>query len=220
MGQPTPTATSTSPWSALVRLRRARERPRWWAQLGLLALFYWGYDATRNLRPDTARTALDHARDISASWLDTAGHLTSTVNAWVSRIPALEQFSAYYYVVAHVLVTMGALVVLFVLFFFPGILALTFAGYRYAGESWRYHEVSVYSPADIPIFPLKTLIPLAGATLLVQGLAEVARCVLCLRAGQWPARLHDVEELESAILHEREHAERHSEEHAGGETRA
>ena len=109
---------------------------------------------------------------------------------------------------------------LFIFFFFPGILALTFAGYQYAAESWRYHEVSVYSPADIPIFPLKTLIPAAGFTLLLQGLAEVARCVLCLRAGQWPARLHDVEEMETAILHEREHLERHPEEAVGGGTRA
>jgi TRAP-type mannitol/chloroaromatic compound transport system permease small subunit len=109
---------------------------------------------------------------------------------------------------------------LFIFFFFPGILALTFAGYQYAAESWRYHEVSVYSPADIPIFPLKTLIPLAGATLLLQGVAEVARCVLCLRAGQWPARLHDVEEMETAILHEREHLERHPERSVGGGTPA
>jgi TRAP-type mannitol/chloroaromatic compound transport system permease small subunit len=109
---------------------------------------------------------------------------------------------------------------LFIFFFFPGILALTFAGYQYASESWRYHEVSVYSPADIPIFPLKTLIPLAGATLLLQGLAELARCVLCLREGQWPARLHDVEELETAILHEQEHRERHPKAPAGEGTRA
>jgi TRAP-type mannitol/chloroaromatic compound transport system permease small subunit len=109
---------------------------------------------------------------------------------------------------------------LFIFFFFPGILALTFAGYQYAAESWRYHEVSVYSPADIPIFPLKTLIPAAGVTLLLQGVAEVARCVLCLRDGRWPARLHDVEELETAILHEREHAERHPEGGVGGGTRA
>jgi TRAP-type mannitol/chloroaromatic compound transport system permease small subunit len=109
---------------------------------------------------------------------------------------------------------------LFIFFFFPGILALTFAGYQYAAESWRYHEVSVYSPADIPIFPLKTLIPAAGVTLLLQGVAEVARCVLCLRAGEWPARLHDVEEMETAILHERERLGRHPEEAVGGGTRA
>ena len=93
---------------------------------------------------------------------------------------------------------------LYVLFFYPGVLALTFAGYKYAGESWRYQEVSVYSPADIPIFPLKTLIPIGGAMLLVQGLAEVFRCIVCLRTGQWPPRGQDVEELETAILHERE----------------
>jgi TRAP-type mannitol/chloroaromatic compound transport system permease small subunit len=109
---------------------------------------------------------------------------------------------------------------LFIFFFFPGILALTFAGYQYAAESWRYHEVSVYSPADIPIFPLKTLIPLAGVTLLLQGAAEVARCILCLREGQWPTRLHDVEELETAILHEREHLQRHPEGPVGGGTPA
>ncbi len=98
---------------------------------------------------------------------------------------------------------------LYILFFFPGVLALTIAGYRYAGESWRYHEVSVYSPSDIPIFPLKTLIPIAGVTLLLQGLAEVFRCILCLRTGEWPQRAQDVEELETAILHEREFAAEH-----------
>jgi TRAP-type mannitol/chloroaromatic compound transport system permease small subunit len=98
---------------------------------------------------------------------------------------------------------------LYVLFFYPGVLALTFAGYFYAGESWRYHEVSVYSPTDIPIYPLKTLIPVAGATLLLQGLAEVFRCIICLRTGQWPQRAQDVEELETAIIHEREFAAQH-----------
>jgi TRAP-type mannitol/chloroaromatic compound transport system permease small subunit len=97
---------------------------------------------------------------------------------------------------------------LYVLFFYPGVLALTFAGYAYAGDSWRYREVSVYSPADIPIFPLKTLIPIGGALLLVQGFAEVLRCIVCLRTGEWPQRAQDVEELETAILHERQFAAR------------
>jgi TRAP-type mannitol/chloroaromatic compound transport system permease small subunit len=95
---------------------------------------------------------------------------------------------------------------LFFIFFYPGVLAMTFAGYVYAGESWRYQEVSVFSPADIPIFPLKTLIPVAGATLLAQGLAEVFRCIICLRTGEWPPRGQDVEEMETAIRHEREFA--------------
>jgi len=104
--------------------------------------------------------------------------------------------------------------VLFIIFFFPGVFALTLAGYRYAGESWRYQEVSVYSPTDIPIFPLKTLIPVAGATLLLQGLAEVFRCIICIRTGAWPQRGQDVEELESAILHEREFLAQHEAEAA------
>ena len=73
-------------------------------------------------------------------------------------------------------------------------------------NSWRYHEVSIFSPSDIPIFPLKTLIPVGGAMLLVQGFAEVIRCIICLRTGEWPLRSQDVEELETAILHEREFA--------------
>jgi TRAP-type mannitol/chloroaromatic compound transport system permease small subunit len=89
-------------------------------------------------------------------------------------------------------------------FFFPGVIALIYAGTRYASESWRYHEVSVFSPADIPIFPLKTLIPSGGVLLFIQGLAEMTRCIVCLREGQWPQRQQDVEELETAILHERE----------------
>jgi TRAP-type mannitol/chloroaromatic compound transport system permease small subunit len=107
---------------------------------------------------------------------------------------------------------------LYVLFFYPGVLALTFAGYVYAGESWRYHEVSVFSPSDIPIFPLKTLIPVGGVLLLFQGLAEVFRCIACLRTGAWPPRAQDVEELESAILHEREFAAKHEAElHPGAQ---
>jgi len=96
--------------------------------------------------------------------------------------------------------------VLYLAFFFPGVIALIYAGWDYAAESWRFHEVSVFSPSDIPIFPLKTLIPAGAAMLFVQGLAELLRCVHCLRHGEWPPRLQDVEELESAILHERERA--------------
>jgi TRAP-type mannitol/chloroaromatic compound transport system permease small subunit len=107
---------------------------------------------------------------------------------------------------------------LYILFFYPGVFALTLAGYRYAGESWLYREVSVYSPSDIPIFPLKTLIPVAGLMLLLQGLAEVFRCIICLRTGEWPQRAQDVEELETAILHEREFIAKHDVEQAAQET--
>jgi TRAP-type mannitol/chloroaromatic compound transport system permease small subunit len=91
--------------------------------------------------------------------------------------------------------------VLYVLFFFPGVLALIYFGTIFAAQAWSQLEVSVYSPASIPIYPLKSLIPLSGIFLLVQGVAEVMRCIICVRDGAWPRRLHDVEEIESAVLH-------------------
>ncbi len=90
--------------------------------------------------------------------------------------------------------------VLYVLFFFPGILALVVAGWGYGFESMRIREVSVNSPAGVPIWPLKMLIPVGGALIALQGFAEVLRCVLCLRDGHWAGRLHDVEELEKQII--------------------
>ncbi len=93
----------------------------------------------------------------------------------------------------------GLELVLYMLFFFPGVLALVVAGTPYGLESFRIREVSVNSPAGVPIWPLKMLIPFAGALLTLQGIAEVLRCVLCLRTGAWPTRLHDVEELEAAL---------------------
>ena len=90
--------------------------------------------------------------------------------------------------------------VLYVLFFFPGILALVWAGGAYGLESLRLREVSVNSPAGVPIWPLKMMIPVGGALIALQGVAEVLRCVLCLQTGEWAGRLHDVEELETQIL--------------------
>lgn len=95
----------------------------------------------------------------------------------------------------------GLELVLFLIFFFPGVLALVYAGWGYGAESFRIREVSVNSPAGVPIWPLKMLIPVAGILLTLQGIAEVLRCVLCLRTGQWPPRLHDVEEMEVAAKH-------------------
>jgi TRAP-type mannitol/chloroaromatic compound transport system permease small subunit len=114
-----------------------------------------------------------------------------------------------WYRLARPRVQAGIDFVLYLAFFFPGVIALIYAGSIYASESWRYHEVSVFSPYDIPIFPLKTLIPVGGVLLFVQGVAEVVRCVVCLRSGEWPPRLHDVEELETAILHELEAEKEH-----------
>ena len=105
--------------------------------------------------------------------------------------------------------------VLYVLFFFPGVLALVVAGGGYAYNAFSIRETSVNSPIGVPVWQLKMLIPAAGTLLALQGVAEVARCVLCIRRGQWPPRLHDVEELETAILHERQDAERLAAEAAG-----
>lgn len=94
--------------------------------------------------------------------------------------------------------------VLYLLFLLPGSAALLYSGWTFARRSWQQWEVSIYSPAGMPVYPMKTLIPIAGFLLVLQGLAEICRCLMCLRDGQWPRRLHDVEELESAILHEQE----------------
>ncbi|EDM69465.1 mannitol transporter [Roseobacter sp. AzwK-3b] len=88
---------------------------------------------------------------------------------------------------------------LYFLFFFPGILALAWFGYEIASDSWRYKEVSFNSPASIQIYFFKSLIPLAGCLLAVQGLAEVVRCVMAMRTGVWPERLVDVKETEDLL---------------------
>ncbi|HEY6630790.1 MAG TPA: TRAP transporter small permease subunit, partial [Rhizobiaceae bacterium] len=90
--------------------------------------------------------------------------------------------------------------VLYFLFFFPGVLALIFAGWRYASRSWRYLEVSNMSPANIPIFQFKSVIIAAGILLLVQGIAQVCRCIICLRTGTWLRAADDVEETEKILM--------------------
>lgn len=89
--------------------------------------------------------------------------------------------------------------VLYLLFFFPGMIALFWYGAEIAADSWRYKEVSWNSPARIQIYFFKTLIPLAGALLILQGIAELIRCWKAMRTGQWMARLDDVRETEDAL---------------------
>ena len=96
--------------------------------------------------------------------------------------------------------------VLYLLFFFPGVTALVISGWGYGAASLRILEVSVNSPAGVPIWPLKMMIPVGAALLTLQGVAEVMRCVQCLRTGAWAPRLHDVEELEKQILDEAQQA--------------
>ena len=94
----------------------------------------------------------------------------------------------------------GLDLVLYFLFFFPGIFALVYSGYGFAKLSWMMNEHSSFTPGGPPIYPFKTVVPIAAAFLVLQGVAEVIRCIICLRTGKWPRRLHDVEELEKVII--------------------
>lgn len=89
---------------------------------------------------------------------------------------------------------------LYILFFFPGILALVITGFKYASRSWSYTEVSVNSPAGIPIYQFKSVIVAAGILLIIQGIAQVFRCILCMRNGYWIEAEEDVEETEQILL--------------------
>lgn len=91
---------------------------------------------------------------------------------------------------------------LYVLFFFPGVLALVITGTKYASRSWSYTEVSINSPAGVPIYQFKTIIVLAGILLLIQGVAQVCRCIMCMREGYWRRAAEDVEETEERLLKE------------------
>ena len=104
---------------------------------------------------------------------------------------------------------------LYIIFFFPGVLALIYAGWDYAAESWSFlpygpsgprGEISINSPAGVPVSPLKTILPIASFFLLLQGIAETIRCVQCMRSGAWPTRIEDVEEMEKELIeqHKRE----------------
>jgi TRAP-type mannitol/chloroaromatic compound transport system permease small subunit len=85
---------------------------------------------------------------------------------------------------------------LYLLFFMPGVIALAWAGYGYASESWAIKEISNITSDGPPIYPFKTIIPLAGAMLLIQGSVEILRCIVCLQTGAWPRRADDVEEVD------------------------
>ena len=94
--------------------------------------------------------------------------------------------------------------VLYILFLMPGALALIYYGYHFAADSWFYKEVSWSSPSRIQIYFFKTLIPVAGTLVLLQCIAEAVRCVICIKTGAWPARLHDVQETETMLMNEQE----------------
>ncbi len=94
---------------------------------------------------------------------------------------------------------------LYIVFFIPGVVALVWAGYTYAAESWAINEHSTITSEGPPIYPFKTVIPVAGAFILVQGVVEIIRCVICIRQGEWPSREQDVQEVDVDKLKEELH---------------
>lgn len=86
--------------------------------------------------------------------------------------------------------------VLYFVFFIPGIAALIYAGYDYASDSWRIAEHSNVTADGPPVYHFKTVIPIAGALIMLQGVGEIIRCIVCLKSGEWPSRLHDVAEID------------------------
>ena len=91
---------------------------------------------------------------------------------------------------------------LYILFFIPGVVALVWAGYNFAAESWAINEHSNVTANGPPVYPFKTIIPIAGAILLAQGLVEIVRCIVCLQQGDWPDRGDDVAEVDIEKLKE------------------
>jgi TRAP-type mannitol/chloroaromatic compound transport system permease small subunit len=87
-------------------------------------------------------------------------------------------------------------IALYLIFFIPGIAALIFAGSFYAADSWRILEHSKVTANGPPVYHFKTIIPIAGALVMLQGVAEIVRCVMCLKTGEWPSRLADVAEID------------------------
>ena len=90
--------------------------------------------------------------------------------------------------------------ILYIAFFIPGVIALAYAGYGYAADSWRILEHSSITADGPPLYPFKTIIPIAGVVLLMQGIVEILRCVVCIREGEWPSREQDVEEVDVDAL--------------------
>jgi len=94
---------------------------------------------------------------------------------------------------------------LYIVFFIPGVIALTYAGWDFAATAWAIKEHSSITADGPPIYPFKSVITVAGAVLLLQGLVEIARCVVCIRMGEWPSREQDVEEVDVNKLKEMVH---------------
>ena len=90
--------------------------------------------------------------------------------------------------------------VLYFIFFFPGVIALAFYGYEYAAQAWKIKETSWGSPAQIQIYMVKSMIPAAGIMLIIQGVSEVFRSIICIKTGIWPSRMVVAEETDKILM--------------------
>lgn len=97
--------------------------------------------------------------------------------------------------------------VLYIFFFFPGVIALVLSGWKYASRSWGYSEVSINSPAGIPIFQFKTVMVAAGLLLFIQGIAQIMRCIHAIRTNEWIKADEDVMETEDILIQKAQEAE-------------
>jgi TRAP-type mannitol/chloroaromatic compound transport system permease small subunit len=179
---------------------------------------------------DRANTWIGHAfawlifvLTLQVSWEVFSRYVLNTPNAWAFDLMIMMYGTAFMMAGAYTLAKNGHVrgdvlygffpprlqatldLLLYLLFFIPGIVALVWAGYTYAAESWAINEHSTLTANGPPLYPFKTVIPIAGILLLFQGLVEIVRCIVCLRQGAWPPRGDDVQEVDVGKLKEMVH---------------
>jgi len=163
------------------------------------------------------------ALTLQVSWEVFSRYVLNTPNAWSFDLMIMMYGTSFMMAGAYTLAKDGHVrgdvlygffpprlqaaldLLLYVLFFIPGIVALVWAGYTYAAESWAINEHSTLTANGPPLYPFKTIIPIAGALLLAQGVVEIVRCIACLKEGDWPPREQDVEEVDVDKLKEMVH---------------
>jgi TRAP-type mannitol/chloroaromatic compound transport system permease small subunit len=72
----------------------------------------------------------------------------------------------------------------YLFFFFPGMIALFLFGFEEARQSWSTLETSDASPWRPPLYPFKTVIPVTGALLFLQGVSEFLKSAYAARTGR------------------------------------
>jgi TRAP-type mannitol/chloroaromatic compound transport system permease small subunit len=179
---------------------------------------------------DRVNTGIGHAfawlilvLTLQVSWEVFSRYVLNEPNAWAFDLMIMMYGTAFMMAGAYTLAKNGHVrgdvlygffpprlqaaldLLLYILFFIPGIVALIWAGYTYAQESWVINEHSTLTANGPPLYPFKTVIPIAGILLLLQGAVEIVRCVLCLKLGHWPPRADDVQEVDVGKLKEMVH---------------